>query len=348
MLKVNIIKHPLIFKRPSGTSRGVLSIKDSWFIKIFNNNQPEIFGLGECSIIKGLSYDDRPDLNKKMREFAKNPDIFDFETFKQFPALQFAIETALFDLKNGGTRILFPSDFTNSTATIPINGLIWMGKTDFLKQQIHRKIDAGFKCLKLKIGALDFESEINIIREIRKKYTSRDIELRLDANGAFEPHEALKKLEQLSKFEIQSIEQPIRAGQYEIMAALCKNSPIPIALDEELIGIIDTAKKKQIIEEIKPQYIILKPSLLGGYKQSENWIKLAKEKNIGWWITSALESNIGLNAIAQWTFTLNNPMPQGLGTGQLFSNNVPSPLEIKNGHLRFMTDQNWNLKILGL
>ncbi len=348
MLKANIVKYPLNFNIPGGTSRGVLKVKDSWFIKLFEQNHPEIFGIGECSILKGLSIDDCPDLDERIRSIAKNINVFDPKDQLEFPAINFAIETALLDLNHGGKRMLFPSDFSTSVASIPINGLVWMGEPDFMRQQIREKIGLGFHCIKLKIGAIDFETELKIIREIRDVFSVEDIEIRVDANGAFHPDEALEKMKRLSELEIHSIEQPIKAGQFDEMASLCESTPLPIALDEELIGVLGIEKKKALLEQIKPQYIILKPSLVGGFSQSEEWINLADELNIGWWVTSALESNIGLNAIAQWTYTLNNPMPQGLGTGQVFKNNIPSPLTIEKGQLRYSTNQDWDFKPLGL
>jgi len=348
MLKAEIIKYPLIFKIPGGTSRGVLKEKDSWFIKIFEENNPTVFGLGECSIIKGLSYDDRPDLDQKIRTIAENINVLNPDEILEIPALNFAIETALLDLKNNGQRILFPSDFTHSNKSIPINGLVWMGKPDFMQQQIQDKIEQGYHCIKLKIGAIDFETELKIIQEIRKNYAANEIQIRVDANGAFHPNEAMDKLKYLSEFDLHSIEQPIQAGQVNEMQKLCQKTPLPIALDEELIGVIGIEKKRNLLKQIQPQYIILKPSLIGGFAQSEEWIHLAKELKTGWWVTSALESNIGLNAIAQWTFTLNNLMYQGLGTGQVFSNNITSPLEIDKGNLYYSSKNDWNLKPLGL
>ena len=348
MLKAEVIKYPLIFKQPGGTSRGVLTEKDSWFIKVFKEADPSIFGLGECSIIKGLSYDDRPDLDNLVFASAENINTYNPQKHPELPALNFAIETALLDLKNKGKRILFPSEFTTSEKAIPINGLIWMGEPDFMRKQIREKVEQGFNCIKLKIGAIDFETELGLIKEIRKEFSAKEIEIRVDANGAFHPNEAMEKLSRLSKLELHSIEQPIRAGQFTQMAELCEHTPLPIALDEELIGVFDYAEKKVLLEIINPQYIILKPSLLGGFQQSEEWIKLAEEQKIGWWTTSALESNIGLNAIAQWAFTLNNPMPQGLGTGQVFSNNIDSPLVIESGHLKYSLNKDWDLNALGL
>jgi o-succinylbenzoate synthase len=348
MLKAEIIKHPLIFKQAGGTSRGVLAEKDSWFIKVYNTDTPSVFGIGECSILKRLSFDDRPDLPKRILCFANNINENKEEDLREFPAINFAIEMALIDLKKHGKRILFPSDFTLSKKSIPINGLIWMGKAEFMRQQIKEKIESGFTCIKLKIGAIDFETELDIIKEVRKEFSVSDIEIRVDANGAFHPDKALEKLDRLSKLELHSIEQPIMAGQIDDMARLCESPPLPIALDEELIGIFAPSEKEDLLEQINPQYIILKPSLLGGFKQSEEWIHYAEQKNIGWWATSALESNIGLNAIAQWVFTLKNNMPQGLGTGQLFTNNIPSPLEINKGTLHYSQNLNWNLKAVGI
>ena len=242
---------------------------------------------------------------------------------------------ALKDLEIEGENILFPSEFTQGNDSIEINGLVWMGKSDFMRKQIIEKIEAGFSCIKLKIGAIDFDKEIELIKSIRKEFSEKDIEIRVDANGAFAVDNALEKLKILSEYGLHSIEQPIKQGQLEEMTRLCKQTPLPIALDEELISVNKFDKKRTLLQTIKPQYIILKPSLTGGFKASEEWIKIAQQNDIGWWITSALESNIGLNAIAQWTYTLGNKMPQGLGTGQLYKNNFDSPLYIKNGQLNF-------------
>jgi len=259
-----------------------------------------------------------------------------------FPSIAFGLETALLDLKAKGSKCLFPSAFTQGETGIPINGLVWMGNKDFMQKQIREKIAAGYHCIKLKVGALDFETELDIISSIRQQFSPEDIELRLDANGGFTPTDALEKLEKLAAFHIHSIEQPIRQKQLEAMAELCQQSPIPIVLDEELIG-VKPADKEFILEKIKPAYIILKPSLVGGFRQSEEWIQLAEKLNIGWWVTSALEANIGLNAIAQWTFMLNSKLPQGLGTGQLYQNNIPSPLAIESANLFYKPKNNWDL-----
>jgi len=346
MLKAEFHKHKLIFKIPGGTSRGVLKSKDSWFLKVFETNNPEVFGLGEASIIRKLSVDDRPDFEEKLSWCTNN--ISGYNDWKDdelddFPSIKFALETAFLDLKTGGKRILFPSDFSAEKTGIPINGLIWMGEPDFMRKQITDKIESGFKCIKLKIGAINFDEEIALLKSIRKEFSVEELELRVDANGAFSPEEALEKLKILSDLGIHSIEQPIRQNQWDKMANLCKETPIPIALDEELIG-LSPDKIPEMLDTILPQFIILKPSLLGGFSVSERFIAEAEKRNIGWWVTSALEANIGLNAIAQWTFTLKNKMPQGLGTGQLFTNNIDSPLYIKNANLFFDKTNEWNLK----
>lgn len=338
-------KYILNFKQPSGTSRGILKTKETWFI-ILNSNEKQ--GIGECGILRGLSIDDRPDYEEKLQWVCKNIALgFDELTqhLIEFPSIQFGLEMAFKSLESDFEFELFPSEFTKGKASIPINGLIWMGTEDFMKQQIKAKIEAGFGCLKLKIGAIDFNTELQLLKSIRSEFTSKDIELRVDANGAFFAHEALEKLKQLSDFDLHSIEQPIKAGQFEHMQRLCELTPLPIALDEELIGVFSVTKKEELLQTINPQYIILKPSFIGGFEGSKAWIALAEKQRIGWWITSALESNVGLNAIAQWTYTLNNTMPQGLGTGSLFTNNFESPLKVNNGTLCYQTSTNWNFKI---
>jgi len=349
MLKATYKKYTLNFKQPAGTSRGVLHQKDSWFIFVWDDNESDIVGIGECGLLKGLSWDDRPDYKDKLQEVCDNIQLYQNnldDRLKDFPSIMFGLETALLDLRAKGTKVLFESLFTEGKDAININGLVWMGEIAFMLKQIKEKIASGFNCIKLKIGAIDFEQELELIRNIRREFSVDDIEIRVDANGAFSPEEALDKLSQLAEFYLHSIEQPIKQGQWEQMAGLCEQTPLPIALDEELIGVNEIEKKKSLIKTINPQYIILKPSLVGGYKASEEWIKLAEQNNIGWWITSALESNIGLNAIAQWTYTLQNELPQGLGTGQLYFNNFTSPLNISQGKLFYDPSISWNLKSL--
>jgi o-succinylbenzoate synthase len=347
MLKADFKKYTLQFNFPAGTSRGVLHQKDSWFV--FLSIENEKIGIGECGLLKGLSFDDQPGYEDKIKEVCSEINSnqkFNLQKLIEFPSIRFGLEMAFLDLKSKKERILFPSDFTKGKDSILINGLVWMGEFNFMKRQIKEKIEKGFTCVKLKIGAIDFEEELKLIQSIRQEFSVKDIEIRVDANGAFQPDEAMEKLKRLSEFDLHSIEQPIKQGQWEEMSGLCKQTPLPIALDEELIGIFDIKEKEKLLQQIKPQFIILKPSLVGGFAASEEWIKLAEQNNIGWWVTSALESNIGLNAIAQWTYTLNNKMPQGLGTGQLYTNNFESPLFIENGKLKYDQTSSWNISNL--
>ncbi len=341
-MKASYYKHILEFKRPSGTSRGILKTKETWFIIIEKDGKR---GFGECGILRGLSADDRPDYEAQLKstclDIEKGLDSL-YAKNSQFPSIQIGLEMAFKSLESKNPFVLFPSDFTNGNASIDINGLIWMGDQAFMKQQIEDKIASGFNCIKLKIGAIDFKTELDILKGIRQNFSESDIELRVDANGAFSTTEALEKLKRLSDFKLHSIEQPIKAGQLEDMAKLCEVTPLAIALDEELIGVFEDVDKKSLLQVINPQYIILKPSFIGGFKGSNTWINLAEKQNIGWWITSALESNVGLNAIAQYTYTKNSNLPQGLGTGSLFTNNITSPLEVKNGTLQYNINTNWN------
>lgn len=345
MISASYTKYVLEFKVPSGTSRGILRTKETWFITL---QEEQSLGIGECGILRTLSIDDRPDYEEKLRWVCQNIhlglDVLLLETI-EFPSIQFGLEQAFLSLRSKTPFELYPSRFTQGEAAININGLIWMGDRQYMSKQIKEKIDAGFSCIKMKIGAIDFATELMLLQQIRKEFTAKDIELRVDANGAFSPDEALEKLKVLSELDIHSIEQPIRQGQYEAMARLCETSPLDIALDEELIGVFDVTKKQEMLQTINPPYIILKPSLVGGYQGSKEWIDIAGKLDTKWWITSALESNVGLNAIAQWTYTLSNELPQGLGTGSLFTNNVQSPLEVGNGELRYNTTKQWNYNI---
>ena len=330
-----MIKHILNFKRPSGTSRGVLTSKETFFLVIEQEGKK---GTGECNLFRGLSADDVPDYEAKLQWVEQHLHLGEkalLEELKTFPSIQFGVEQAFRSVVAPQWYELFPSNFTKGKDAIPINGLIWMGSPDFMKAQIKEKLAQGFRCIKMKIGAIDFEEEYRILKALRNEFSASDIEIRVDANGAFQANEALRYLERLATLQLHSIEQPIRAGQWEAMAELCEQTPLPIALDEELIGVFTSEEKQRLLREIQPQYIILKPSLIGGYQGSEEWITLAETLGIGWWVTSALESNIGLNAIAQWTYTLHSSMPQGLGTGMLYTNNIPFPLYMENGHLGF-------------
>ena len=334
-------KYILNFKNPSGTSRGILNTKETFFLEIFEGERK---GIGECAIFRGLSSDDVPEYEEKLKWLSENInlncDILK-EELKHFPSIWFGYEQAILNLKNG-ENLYFPSEFTEAKSSIKINGLIWMGNADFMQTQIEEKLKQGFDCIKLKIG-VDWNSEKEILKKLRQKFPKEKLELRVDANGGFTFEEAKMVLQELSELEIHSIEQPIKAQIHRqtqnenigTMAQLCAKTPIPIALDEELIGIVDFREKKKLLEKIKPQYIILKPALIGGFSGTEEWISLAEKLKIGWWITSALESNIGLNAIAQYTFAKNPKIPQGLGTGGLFTNNLESSLELKGDQLFF-------------
>ena len=323
----------LNFKQPSGTSRGVLNTKETYFIEISEDDKK---GVGECALFRGLSFDDDEDYEETLDWACKNINLSLEELQEELinhPSIIFGIEQALANL-NQEKDIYFPSDFTEGKDFIKINGLIWMGNAEFMQSQIEEKLKNNFTCIKLKIG-VDWDTEKEIIKSIRKKFRKDQIELRVDANGAFFQEQAKTVLEELAELEIHSIEQPIQAGNWKAMAELCAGTPTPISLDEELIGVLNIESKKDLLKEIKPQYIILKPSLVGGFSGSDEWIDLAEKNNINWWITSALESNIGLNAIAQYTYTKKNPMPQGLGTGSLFTNNFPSPLLLEGENLWF-------------
>ncbi|MFP5471190.1 MAG: o-succinylbenzoate synthase [Bacteroidia bacterium] len=346
MLKASFKKYQLNFKTPSGTSRGVLSFKESWFIFVYNIYEPNIIGIGECGLLKGLSYDDVENYEDILQEACDNINSISLEELSTYPSIRFGVEMALLDLKNKGSKQLFDTAFTQGNASIKINGLIWMGSKEQMFEQIESKILQGFRCVKLKIGAIDFEKEISLLKYIRTHFNKDDIELRVDANGAFSVDDALNKLQRLSEFDLHSIEQPIKAKQWKAMAELCQTTPLPIALDEELIGVNELSEKVKLLDTIQPQYIILKPSLVGGFAATQEWITLAKQKNIPWWITSALESNIGLSAIAQFTSTLNTNMYQGLGTGQLYTNNFDCPLELQGENLWYSSTKAWDLHLL--
>ena len=347
-MKATYKKYILNFKSPSGTSRGIMTEKETWFILLEENGKT---GIGECGLLRGLSIDDRPDYEEKLQWVCQNIDLGKdklWDELIEFPSIQFGLEMAFLSLQSKSPFELFPSAFTNGNKNIRINGLVWMGNEAFMKTQIQEKLNQGFTCIKLKIGAIDFEKELELLRYIRQHFDANTIEIRVDANGAFNSQEALEKLNQLAVFELHSIEQPIPKNNSDLMANLCKKTPIPIALDEELIGVFEASEKVALLKKIQPQYIILKPSLVGGCKGTLEWISIANSLNIDWWITSALESNIGLNAITQFTFTLQNPLPQGLGTGGLYTNNFDCPLEIDSGHIQYNTTKNWDISNLGI
>ena len=356
-LDLKIVPYILKFKFDAGTSRGVLREKKVWFIKLWDSENPDVVGWGEAGPLKGLSVDDVPDFEDRLYSICnmlKGNSVPNSEQMvgeyvldidDSLPSVKFGVECALLDLFYGGMRVVIPSPFVLNKQQIVINGLIWMGSPAFMLEQIADKTSTGFSCLKLKIGSNDRKEEYDVLQYIRDSYNKVDLELRLDANGAYDYDTALSVLNSLNKFHIHSIEQPIKAGNYEQMCDLCKLSPIPIALDEELIGIHDNKEKREMLKIIKPAYIILKPSLLGGLAATKEWIEIAEELDIGWWITSALESNIGLNAICQLTSSLHTTMPQGLGTGSLYQNNIDSPLYIEKEKIGY-GHNSWNFEIL--
>ena len=327
---IQIIPKVLHFKQPAGTSRGTYVTRKSWYLLLTSDEVPGRYGIGECAPLPKLSCDDLPDYEHLLTEICRQTEINngpDTEILRPYPSILFGLETA-FRHFHTGSFALWNTPFSRGEAGIPINGLIWMGDYKKMLEQIETKMQSGFRCIKLKIGAINFEEELALLKHIRAHFSAEEIELRVDANGAFSPTDALNKLHKLAELNLHSIEQPIRAGQWEEMAKLTAETPLPIALDEELIGCNTLQGKKELLSVIKPQYIILKPSLHGGISGGQEWIDEAERQKIGWWITSALESNIGLNAIAQWCATFNNPLPQGLGTGALFTDNVEMPLSI--------------------
>lgn len=342
-----IVPYDLSFHKPARTSRDVLNHRSIFFVKVFYKSAPQIFGIGECAPIYGLNPEREEEVQSLLKDALDNIahlKIFNPKNITQ-PAIRFAIETAIYDLIQGGNRILFNQ--IDKNAHFPINGLVWMNQYDTMLQEAMQKVESGYKVIKLKIGGIDFEDEINIIKTLREKFGNR-ITIRLDANGAFTQNEALNKLNRLAEFDIHSIEQPIKAGQVEAMAQLCNVSPIPIALDEELIGIDNEDQKRYLIETISPQFIILKPTLHGGFSGCDEWIEIAEKQNVSWWATSALESSVGLNAIAQWLLPKNVLIEQGLGTGSLYSNNLSPAWIVNKGNLEFDNVEALNKDIYSL
>ena len=336
MYKYEIEEKTLHFKQPAGTSRGVYTTRKIWLVRLSDGERE---GVGECAPLPDLSCDAMGDeeyrsiLNRVCEVFCQRQEL-DNDSWRQYPSMLFGLETAWLNMTNGDR--LFDTAFSRGEVGIPINGLVWMGSYEEMLKRMEEKLEKGFRCVKLKIGAIDFDQELDLVKRIRERFSHHEVELRLDANGAFKYEEALYKLELLSQYAIHSIEQPIKAGQWAYMAELCRESPLPIALDEELIGVNDPEMKRHMLNIIKPRYIILKPSLHGGMQGCREWIETAKDMGIGSWITSALESNIGLNAIAQFASDVYGDhitMPQGLGTGQLFTDNIDMGLEIRGDML---------------
>ena len=343
MILAQYFKYKLKFKRPAGTSRGVLKTKLTYFIVL---NQEGKMGYGECNLFEGLSIDDRPDYENQLAWTCENIGLGKIELLKanrEFPSIQFGLEQAFLSFESMNNFELFKNSFSRNEIGISINGLIWMGDEGFMREQVAEKLEAGFDTIKMKIGAIDFETELKVLKSIRSFYDSDNITLRVDANGAFTPQEAEDKLKALAEYDLHSIEQPIKQGNLEAMSSLCKTTPVPIALDEELIGVFDSVDKKNLLKRIMPQYIILKPALVGGFIGAQQWMSFADELSIPYWITSALESNIGLNAISQWTASLKLSGAQGLGTGSLFTNNITSPLEVKDGKIYYRQNLKWDL-----
>lgn len=344
-MKAHHTPYALQFISPGGTSRGVLTGKETHFITLCDTKR---IGVGECAVFRGLSRDDRPNYSKTLQWACANISLgleALREALQDWPTLVFGLEQAFLSLEAQNLMELFPSAFTAGKG-IPINGLIWMGSIPEMESRIEARLAEGYSCLKLKIGALNFDRELQLLRALRERFPADILEIRVDANGAFSPDDAMLQLNRLAPLQLHSIEQPIPPGNWEVMKGLCRDTPVPIALDEELIIWSDSTRRVELLEVISPQFIILKPALLGGIRACETWIDLAESRNIGWWVTSALESNIGLNAIAQWTATLNVKMPQGLGTGSLFSNNFDSPLSTGQGQLWYNSDRPWNIKKL--
>ena len=336
MRKITITSKLLHFLQPAGTSRGVYNTRLSFYLKLTSDEQPDVVGVGECATLPDLSCDAMPpnEYERKLRTFCdeyERTGVIDYEAMRAYPSMLFGLETAVAQLNAKGSLNFFDTPFGRGEEGIPINGLVWMGTFEEMFERLEAKLKAGFRCVKLKIGAIDFDRELQLIRHIRSTFSRKDVELRVDANGSFTPEEALSRMEALVQYDIHSIEQPIKQHQWTEMARLCAATPLPIGLDEELIGVNERQKKIELLDTIRPQYIVLKPSLHGGMAGTEEWIQLARERNIGSWITSALESNVGLNAIAQLTASIygtNIRHAQGLGTGQLFADNIEMPLKV--------------------
>ena len=336
MRKITITSKLLHFLQPAGTSRGVYNTRLSFYLKLTSDEQPDVVGVGECATLPDLSCDAMPpnDYERKLRTFCdeyERTGVIDYEAMRPYSSMLFGLETAVAQFNAKGSLNFFDTSFGRGEEGIPINGLVWMGTFEEMFERLEAKLKAGFRCVKLKIGAIDFDRELQLIRHIRSTFSRKDVELRVDANGGFTPEEALSRMEALVQYDIHSIEQPIKQHQWTEMARLCTATPLPIGLDEELIGVNERQKKIELLDTIRPQYIVLKPSLHGGMAGTAEWIQLARERNIGSWITSALESNVGLNAIAQLTASIygtNIRHAQGLGTGQLFADNIEMPLKV--------------------
>ncbi len=351
MLRARWIERTLTPKFELGTSKGPIKTRTVWYLIAWHSDRPEVKGIGEAALFPGHSKEFPADVKSKLLELCLDTSNWAQrlnDDLVNVPSVRFAVEQCLRDLDASGSKIVFPSPFTLGKQGIPINGLVWMGDKSTMKQRIREQIAAGFTTVKMKIGAIGIEDELELLKSVRAEFSSKDIALRVDANGAFDSRKAMDVLQRLADLQVESIEQPVAPGLYEVMSDLCERSPIPIALDEELIGLNSRQAKIDLLDSVKPRFIVIKPSLVGGWTASKEWIDLAKERSIGWWVTSALESSIGLNAIAQWVATLNVRMPQGLGTGNVYANNIPSPLKAAKGELRYLPEKDWDLSsILG-
>jgi len=331
---------------PLGTSKGVINERTVWYLIACDEYRPQVRGIGEAALFPGHSKEFPADVRTKLLELCADTSNWERrlnDDLVHVPSVRFAVEQCLRDLHVSGTKILFPSEFTLGRKGIPINGLVWMGDKATMRERIKAQIDGGNRCVKMKIGAIAIDDELQLLADVRREFNAKQLTLRVDANGAFTGSNVMPVLERLAELEVESIEQPVPPGLYEVMAELCAGSPLPIALDEDLIGINTAEAKKDLLDHVKPQQIVIKPSMVGGWAAAQEWIGLAQQRNIGWWITSALESSIGLNAIAQWAATLGVTIPQGLGTGSVYTDNIPSPLSVKAGELRYRPEVAWNL-----
>ncbi|GAA4495189.1 o-succinylbenzoate synthase [Hymenobacter ginsengisoli] len=353
MLTLSYQRRALHFNFPARTSRGALTEHVAYYLALHNESHfPASVGWGEAAPLAGLSPEYGPGFEATVQAFCQRFNQAGYPTLTvaeaaalvpaELPSLRFALETAVLDLHSGGRYQLYCNAFSQGRAGLPINGLVWMGDAAFMRAQIRQKLAAGYACLKVKIGSLDWATELALLGEIRAEASPAHLVLRVDANGAFAPAEAAARLAQLAEFGIHSIEQPIRAGQWAALAQLCRESPVPVALDEELIGLTDPSQQEALLDTVRPPFLVLKPTLLGGHAATRRWIALAEARGIGWWITSALESNIGLNAVAQLTGEYEvGGFAQGLGTGQLYDNNLAAPLSIRAGALYYDPAGHW-------
>ena len=336
-MKLSFSKHLLTFKKPAKTSRGEYLEKPSWLIQLSENGKT---GVGEASPLADLSTDGQVDVLARLNQL---PEEISDDTIEDYlerwkpgkaealPAVRFGLHCALLDLKSGGNGIWINSGFTRFEQGIPINGLVWMNNIEQMEEEAQLKIQKGFRCIKFKVGALDFDAECKLLERLRKNHSAFKLEIRLDANGAFETDTALEQIKELRRFEIHSIEQPVKPG-YALLDKICAESTIPVALDEELIG-HSLESGAALIKQTKPRYIVLKPTLLGGLDLCDGWIQMAENTQTKWWATSALEGNLGLFAISQWVSQYENKLHQGLGTGSLFVQNFPSKTDVKGEFL---------------